>query len=279
MSAVPAERFFDPVTRLVIELTAYAKPRDSSAFVDLLQRFTEALAREVLENADEVRARLGIGKPAGDYTINSIPPRCPYCYAEIQEGHECDRMRELGFEAWARSGSADNQGKSSTGAAEADSKADTPTRTAATEAPAAPSKSSPGRRMTPEQVAQLRAAYDDARDHAGNVPYRWITEQSRALGFSAQSIDERIGKWRSEPRTAPVTVSAQQRAEFKELARSLDAERGEHTNSHACWCRKKPGGKANPWCKLAPPSKPIASLAGLTDPRPRRERYVAGRAE
>lgn len=121
-----------------------------------------------------------------------------------------------------------------------------------------------GHRMTRQQLAALRSAYDTAlAAHGGVLPHGWQKEQARAFGFTTQAIGDRVREWRREPP--------------KRVPDYVAGEELPHTETPACWCRKKPASRDNVWCKLRTIQKPAAQHPALRAPEPRVRRMVGTR--
>lgn len=143
--------------------------------------------------------------------------------------------------------------------------------------------------LTTETCKQLCRDYLDARKrNGGKTPAGWAKRQAEKHRVRLGAIYTAIYPAQLSEHTDRIAVATEKKTHHVVTADpkprrfdhtvSPDApadtlQPREHTNSHACWCRKKPGGKANPWCQINKPEKPVGNLAGLSDPPRRAERY------
>jgi hypothetical protein len=218
MSDPVADSVLDEVMVLGIELAAVAKPRDPTKFVALLQRFAHAIIREAFEHQDEIRARLGMPR-AQAHDVELIERlkagerACPYCGTQVATmvGHECERMRELGFVDGAVPRVNDN---SSTGAAEAETKAaQRETNLAPTaETPAAPS------------IAFTREPIAEPASSSPQTPLSGAAED----GAGAPAAGPGAGAQGSQ-RGAPAALTADQHAELMRAYGAVRAANGGQT--------------------------------------------------
>jgi hypothetical protein len=293
MSLVPDSQNLDSVTVLAMHICAAARPDDPVDFVRKVCRLIDVAVTEALEEVEplpHVRVDGGDRIPPG--IVDALRGACPYCHEVLPVGvaHTCTRKAELGFDR-------DDDKPSSMGAGGAESSADHPSNSAASEASAAPSTSphippasaseSPGaalsvpaeaaaqaaetprapsiglpcaRRMTPEQAAQMRVDFDAARlEHGAELPRGWIHRKAAELGFSDAAVWGRVKSWLREPVKGP--ASKRNGAERPHVRAQV------HVNSHACWCRQGANTAATPWCALKPLSGPVPTLAGISDRR------------
>lgn len=280
-------------------------------FVRMVARLVDVAVAEAVEDADP-RGRITVAVTHCSY--------CHEAFTGPQISHQCERMRELGLDGQiARADVAGEISRwtepRSTGATEDKSKAEQNTpATAASETSVAPSTNSPpsepgspgaalpsaasaaathrdkdapgpssqsAKRLTPEQVAELRAAYDRALEFDGELPVGWCARQAKALGVSESAIWQRAQKWAREEANGSTPPEHDDHrtngAASAQIAQSKpNNPPREHAHSHACWCRQTTCNKNNPWCAIKKPGS-VPSLAGLQDRPPRVGRYMPGR--
>lgn len=175
--------------------------------------------------------------------------------------------------------------------------------------PAGPRPGAEASQSTANKYDELRRRYREAREQ-GELPYGWLSKLATELGIpykaagnAVQNIRLAIEKReraaprvtikRADSRRVPDYVAGEQ----SPVARSVDAtkpdtnpvvsttsgkqrdERPElaHTETPACWCRKKPASRDNLWCKLRKLEKPASQHAALKAPEPRVRRMVGTR--
>lgn len=263
-------------------------------FVQLVARFADVVVAEALENAGplpHLRVNAGDRVPAGivdawrdnsstgaaraetkaGQTLTSTAAEtpaapCTNATSEPQQspGAELSKV--------SRSYTADN---------------DHSKTVAADETPRAPSSPTidrskiRGRRPAlPEDLRQrVREACAIAmRDNGGErVPYGWAMKAAQEFGISRSALGRLIADVKPAAPLPRQQAVAHVRDDEDDDPPPAPPQRREHTNSHSCWCRSKPAGVANVWCKIDKPQKPIGNLAGLQEQRPRRERYFEER--
>lgn len=173
---------------------------------------------------------------------------CPGCF--VREGYEhLPGCRLLAEPAPSSSETADGAGTSPAGP----------------RAGAEASQLKNRRRMTPAQIATLRAVYERDVGEDGELPYGWLSKQAKALGFTMQSIQSRTDAWRDERARPSTREAVTAKSNGHQAAR-------EHTNGHSCWCRKGPNKGENRWCTNAPAPRVLPGLRSRVPPTARNER-------
>lgn len=151
----------------------------------------------------------------------------------------------------------------STGAAGADSSADHPITAAASDAQAAPSLpiGPPARASTEAMRVEV---LEVRRANGGDLPYGWLTRKAESLGIPYKTLYSRV------------RVAMHQDLEPVSTTPALPAL--EHTNSHACWCRKGPNKGPSRWCDLKASPAVLPGLRSRVAPTVRNERFSGERA-
>jgi hypothetical protein len=150
-------------------------------------------------------------------------------------------------------------------------------RPAATEAagtPRAPGRAGAPPKISDEQKAQINRDYLAARAANGGQAVRgWVSKRAAELGVSLQTIYRAL----ETTQIALLTDSVASTAAPARPRTSVDEGELAHTETPACWCRRKPANRDNVWCKLRRLEKPVSQHAALRTPEPRVRRMIGTR--
>ena len=243
---------FDHVTLLAVRIAAARLDPavDSETFVWLLQRFAAAIVRDV-ERAN--------APPAADDDDDLLALSAA---AEPPASLSQERV------AAATGGAASNAttatpGKSVGGAPEASESA---AATHAAGTPTAPSSSGPGAAgpsctaaLTEQQCKQLCDEYLAARAANGSkTPPGWVKQKAEHYGVKIGAIYAALHSLWAEKMGAGVATHQRVAAANPKpaappppaKAASTEPDEIVHTETPACWCRRKRASRENVWCKL-----------------------------
>jgi len=287
---------FDHVTLLAVRIAAARLDPavDSATFVDLLQRFAAAVVRDV--------ERVNAPPAADDDDDSPVLPAASDLAAPLSQESV----------AAATGGAASNAttatpGKAGGGAPDvAQSAAATEAAAGTPPAPSSrtiplpastllssdagpspdPDSSGPGaaepqgadrrRVLTDEHRERLCAEYKLAcAANDGHLPYGWLSKKATELDVGVSAIHRAIRPAAVPPRSSAPPAQPQPPA----TAESTEPDEFVHTETPACWCRRKPANRENVWCKLRQSYRPASEHAALRPPPPRNERFKTRRVE
>lgn len=140
--------------------------------------------------------------------------------------------------------------------------------------------------LTDAQCKQLCREYLDARDANNNqTPPGWAKKKAAELGVKIGAIYSAVYPAQLSLMTDKIAGNSPPPSPKREpgerpLQRSADEPPDlVHTETPACWCRRKPVSRDNVWCKLRKFQKPASQHAALRTEQPRAERYKVRRVE
>lgn len=131
--------------------------------------------------------------------------------------------------------------------------------------------------LTTVERDALRADYHAAiAANDGKLPRGWLAQRAAAIGVHKNTVWNYAQRFQDE--TPPKREPAPKRESVPDYVAGERPEL-EHTETPACWCRKKPASRDNVWCKLRTLQKPAEKHAALRTPEPRAERFKVRRVE
>jgi len=146
---------------------------------------------------------------------------------------------------------------------------------------------------TEQQCKQLCDEYLAARAANGSkTPPGWVKQKAEQYGVKIGAIyaalhPAQVSLWAEKmgagvatrPRVAAADPKPAAPPPPPATAASTEPDKIVHTETPACWCRRKRASRENVWCKLRLREKPLADHAALRPPAPRAERFKTRHVE